>query len=1138
MEDIKPPEIIGAQNPGAKTLIHTSMSPGLASDCEFRVQENGVVVDAGSNGVVQCNAGEGNGLGSEDGVVVMDFNGRSTGLRRGSCPKNVVEEEMKGDGRKFEVSGDHISLYVDFSSPLAEVNKGSYVCDNATGLAVSEEGRGRAGAVQEVGMLDCQEFEFSVGDFVWIRMKNLSWWPGRVIDPQVAPEHVKDEEDYLLVGCFGNNHVAPCHPSQLRPFLSHFEQNSRQNKSKSFLCALEMAVYEFGRCLKSEMTCPCVPQANQQSAYKSGAIQGVTTRNCKLNQLGEFTIDKFEPAKFLSQLKSLAVEISSPGVLEYSVALSRVSAFYRFIGHSELPLNTLVEEVDDKETTGVNQKKRLTMTLGGDASSMPEERGDIVSGEGSKKRKRKSNPKMSNGIRVVNETVSIEGNGDEEGKINSEKGFELRERKKSKFLSYPYVNPENQNVPTKSEADQPVVSPPTAKSGAKRFQRKWFQKFNGGAANPELNDASSAELLSELLSTAVDCSHSVESKNFGLTGWFFSRFRISAYHEESIHETNCKNSDSQKEDAAVDTGLSGSNLNDDKSSSSPIIPELKKVAPGSNPEKKTPRRKKNAKSENSKMKSVPVVSDVNVTLNAASISGTDFPVMTPSSVDVQQTSIEVQTNKQNTDIPDLNWSGVLPVSVGGNSQILNFSAPEPKKRRRRKNVSSENSTIMPATGFPVVNGKIGAASGHSGIMSATGFPFVNGNNGAPSEHSATMQTPGFQILNQNNISFSSLMLSFQVNGPYSIKTAPDQKGNAGISHSVQVNAGNSLSVTPGQNGNAGISPGLQDNAGKTGNTISATPGQTRNAGTSPGMQDNAGNSIYVTHGQNGIAGISPGLQDNAGNSFSVTPGVFSLTTEDKPIKRRRKRKTKEAPDATPMPMQDAAIPDLNGTTAEQIAPWKEAQETTGCLLPTDKPQEQKIKRRRKRQSKLGIALSANYDGGSTLLLTFAPGASIPSKEALISTFSKFGPLREAETEVVEASSTAYVVFLRTAEAGEAARSLDETKPYGPALIRHQLQIHPNLGLTKPKPAIPVPSPQVPVSYPQAPMSCPQAPVPCPQINAKEAPPIDYMKKNLEMMTSMLEKSGNDLSPEMRAKLEMEIKGLLKKISTKPGSSSS
>ncbi|KAJ1416338.1 putative serine/threonine-protein kinase [Sesbania bispinosa] len=42
------------------------------------------------------------------------------------------------------------------------------------------------------------------------------------------------------------------------------------------------------------------------------------------------------------------------------------------------------------------------------------------------------------------------------------------------------------------------------------------------------------------------------------------------------------------------------------------------------------------------------------------------------------------------------------------------------------------------------------------------------------------------------------------------------------------------------------------------------------------------------------------------------------------------------------------------------------------------------------------------------------------------------------------------------------------------------------------------------------------------------PPLEFIKQNLQKMTSILENSGNNLSPQMRAKLDSEIKNLLRK----------
>ncbi|KAJ6411764.1 hypothetical protein OIU84_008361 [Salix udensis] len=97
------------------------------------------------------------------------------------------------------------------------------------------------------------------------------------------------------------------------------------------------------------------------------------------------------------------------------------------------------------------------------------------------------------------------------------------------------------------------------------------------------------------------------------------------------------------------------------------------------------------------------------------------------------------------------------------------------------------------------------------------------------------------------------------------------------------------------------------------------------------------------------------------------------------------------------------------------------------------------------------------------LQTFFPGNSMPSKEILVATFCWFGPLKESQAQVMKDSSAAEVVFMKSTGA-----------------VETMLQ----------------------------PLSAPRL---------AEAPPTEFIRQNLEMMASMLEKSGDNLSPEMRLK---------------------
>ncbi|XP_027359008.1 serine/threonine-protein kinase ATM [Abrus precatorius] len=166
--------------------------------------------------------------------------------------------------------------------------------------------------------------------------------------------------------------------------------------------------------------------------------------------------------------------------------------------------------------------------------------------------------------------------------------------------------------------------------------------------------------------------------------------------------------------------------------------------------------------------------------------------------------------------------------------------------------------------------------------------------------------------------------------------------------------------------------------------------------------------------------------------------------------------------------------------------------------------------------------------GAVLFVSFWPGSSLPSKPDLITIYSKFGDLNEAETDMFRTNFTARVSFLRTRDAEKALNHSQNNNPFESSDVTFQLQYvsdgsksaqHGERSKSKPLPAKKEDTtPSVPLSH------------------GSEASKLIFIKQKLQGLTSMLASSG-DKSHDMLTKLESEMKALLEDVNKMVESSS-
>lgn len=308
-------------------------------------------------------------------VKESEFGEKMDGVSVGSIESGDSKEVCgrKGFGANFlgGRSSSRRKSFDDTSSSIAQRTRNRVVTGEKEDTGdedVARKGSGIGGEVDECNV-------FSVGDFVWGKVKSHPWWPGRIYDPSNASDFALKykHEGRLLVAYFGDRTFAWCDPSQLKSFEENFEEMSKQSSLKTFVSAVEEAENEFGRLVKLQMTCSCAreSQSSLPLVVNAGIKGGVHVLE---NEIAKFSIAQFKSLTLLADIRRLAAFNLVDNTLELTVLKNRLSAFdHAKFGYS-LPINCEPVSIEDPvNEQGVPREASIRGPDDGDWFVVPED---------------------------------------------------------------------------------------------------------------------------------------------------------------------------------------------------------------------------------------------------------------------------------------------------------------------------------------------------------------------------------------------------------------------------------------------------------------------------------------------------------------------------------------------------------------------------------------------------------------------------------------------------------------------------------------------------------------------------------------------------------------------------------------------
>ncbi|XP_047164512.1 PWWP domain-containing protein 3-like [Vigna umbellata] len=254
--------------------------------------------------------------------LMFSHGGESDSTRKLNNENGSFEVGMEGgrDLTKIESEDDQIGKTLSVDVQIADISENKDV------------------EMEDLGGEGCGGY--SIGDFVWGKVKSHPWWPGRIYDPSDASDLALKlrQKNRILVAYFGDGTFAWCHPSQLKPFEENIEDMVKQSASRAFINAVQEAVNEVGRLLELKMSSLFAEKETEFSrplAGNSGVKERILIPENGTEKLSDVLVD---PAELLSRVKQIAEIISIANVLELEILKARLSAFYLSRGGYRLPM--------------------------------------------------------------------------------------------------------------------------------------------------------------------------------------------------------------------------------------------------------------------------------------------------------------------------------------------------------------------------------------------------------------------------------------------------------------------------------------------------------------------------------------------------------------------------------------------------------------------------------------------------------------------------------------------------------------------------------------------------------------------------------------------------------------------------------